>query len=184
MNRLAGHEVISINYLGDWGTQIALLAAHWPGSEAKKQFDALKPEARLSDKLIPMMNCYVEAWNMAEKDPELKRERALQLLDKMEMALIEKRMNDPSLETWTMIRKLSIDYLTEFYKRFGIQFDVWDAESYYVADARRIAEGMIQSGITSTTSEGLKIIHDKEHGGYIVVGKSTNKSSLYITRFT
>jgi len=27
--RLAGHDVVSINYLGDWGVQLSMLIAYW-----------------------------------------------------------------------------------------------------------------------------------------------------------
>lgn len=162
---------------------MALLSTHWPQSEAKKRFEAMPPDACLSDRLVPLMDCYVEAHKLSEKDPLLRKERALQLLDKMETALIEGRMDDPSLAVWAKIRELSIAYLNEFYERLGIRFDVWDAESYYVAEARRIAKSFIDSGRTTTTVEGLNVLHDEKYGGYFIVGKSTSRSSLYLTRF-
>jgi arginyl-tRNA synthetase len=162
---LAGNEVISLNYLGDWGTQMAVLNTHWPQCEAKTRFEAMAPNASLSDRLIPLMDCYVEAHKMSEKDPMLRKERALQLLDKMEISLIGGHMEDPSLAIWTKMRELSIAYLNEFYGRLGIRFDVWDAESYYVAEARRIAQSFIEAGRSVITSEGLNVIHDQEYGG-------------------
>jgi arginyl-tRNA synthetase len=80
------------------------------------------------------------------------------------------------------MRKLSIEYLTEFYKKMGICFDVWDSESYYVADARRISNEIVDMGLTTTNNEGLELLHNTEHGGYSVVCKSNNYSSLYQTR--
>jgi arginyl-tRNA synthetase len=183
INRLVGNEVIALNYLGDWGTQMALLSTHWPQSEAKKRFDELAPDTRLSDRLVPLMDCYVEAHKMSEKNPSLRKEQALQLLDEMELALIEGRNDDPSLKIWSDFRELSIAYLNEFYKRLDIHFDVWDAESYYVAEGRRLSQKFIDSGKTVLTSEGLNVIHDNEFGGYFVIGKSVSRSSLYLTRF-
>ncbi|KAI6184244.1 Arginyl-tRNA synthetase [Aphelenchoides bicaudatus] len=182
LNRIVGNEVIALNYLGDWGTQMALLTAHWPNSEAKKQFEEMPPDAKLADRLLPLMDCYVEAYSLCDKNPLIRKEQAIQLLDKMEDALVSKRMDDPSLAIWSQMRKLSVDYLTDFYKRLGINFDVWDAESYYVAEARRLARSFIDEGRVATTVEGLKVVHDREVGGYFIVGKSSSNSSLYLTR--
>lgn len=30
LHRTIGDEVISLNYLGDWGSQFALIVAYWP----------------------------------------------------------------------------------------------------------------------------------------------------------
>jgi arginyl-tRNA synthetase len=73
--------------------------------------------------------------------------------------------------------------LEEFYSRLGIKFDVWDAESKYVAEARRLANDLVKNGMTTTTIDGLKIIQDQKYDGYFIVCKSNNYSSLYLTRF-
>lgn len=172
--------MIKFNYLGDWGTQIALLATHWPDCKYKQNFDQMGEDATAADRLRPLMDCYVEAWSISKDNPRFREERALDLLDTMEEALIQNRFDDTSLATWAQIRKFSIEYLNQFYKRMGISFDVWDAESNYVAEARRLKNIILKSDQIFTTVENLQAI--KHDGTYMVISKSKSNSTLYLNR--
>lgn len=158
------------------------ILAHWPNSIAKQSFDEMGKNAKLSERLKVFMDGYAEAWKISEQDPVWRRNNALDLLDKMEAALIEQQYDDPSLALWKEMRSLSIDYLNEFYGRLGINFDVWDAESNYVSEARRISNYFVEKGHTTVSTDGLQIIKDTQNGGYSVVSKSNNYSTLYLTR--
>ncbi|CAD5216471.1 unnamed protein product [Bursaphelenchus xylophilus] len=181
INRLAGNQVVSINYLGDWGAQFGLLAAHWPESELRVKFNELPPEATLSARLELLQKAYVEAVQRAKQDRNFQRETAAVLLGEMEKALIDNDRQSPSLALWFAIRKLSLQYLEEFYNKLGISFDVYDAESEHVAAATKLVDRLITEGIVTHTADGLWVIRESGGHGYSVLRKSDG-STLYLSR--
>ncbi|KAI6196780.1 Arginyl-tRNA synthetase [Aphelenchoides besseyi] len=181
INRLAGNEVKSVNYLGDWGTQFALLAAYWPNSKAKIEFDSLSSNSSVRERLLPLMNGYVEAFEFAENNPDFRSQVTNSYLAEMENALIDGRDNNSALKLWREFRQLSCDYLDQFYANMKISFDHWDAESYHVPAARRMMEELIQTNQATLTKDGLWIVRDKVTDSYSVLRRS-NESTLYLSR--
>ncbi|KAI6242903.1 Arginyl-tRNA synthetase [Aphelenchoides fujianensis] len=179
INRLAGHEVKTVNYLGDWGTQFALLAAYWPQSEARREYEQMAADSTVRERLVPLMKGYVEASQHVEKNPAFRSEVANEHLARMEEALIAGRTDDPALRLWSEFRQLSCEYLTQFYAELGISFDHWDAESVHVPAARRLVDRLVDSPAASRTSTGLWIVRNETTSTYSVL-RRTNKSTLEV----
>ncbi|CAD5212750.1 unnamed protein product [Bursaphelenchus okinawaensis] len=180
INVLAGNQVASVNYLGDWGTQFGLLASYWSHSELYEKYHQIESTASLSIKLRLIQKAYVEAVARAKQEPEFYNE-ATSLLKSMETALISNDSSAESLKLWTEIRKVSVDYLEEFYKGLGIKFDSWDCESDHVAAASKLVDDLIAEGKVKQTPDGIWIIRDENVGGYSVLRKSDN-TTLYLSR--
>ncbi|MFH4975529.1 hypothetical protein AB6A40_002238 [Gnathostoma spinigerum] len=110
--RAAGHEVISVNYLGDWGTQFALLAAHWPQySSSIQDWNSISD----LDRIKLLTDCYVAA-NAKAKANEQFHQSALHLYCDMETAIMRGEFNSEVMRFWTEIREISIRHLDEFYR--------------------------------------------------------------------
>lgn len=114
--KASGHEVISINHLGDWGAQfgVVLYAFLNYGNEE----DLKKSPIDYLTKL------YVQFHEEQEKNPELTKEARL-LLKKLELG-------DENLrKLWKRFVDLSIEDLKKAYARLGVSFDHYLGESFY-----------------------------------------------------
>ena len=181
INELAGHEVISVNYLGDWGRQFALLAAHWPSSEARAEYEQLAADASPRARLRPLMRAYVEAAARARADLDFRNVTTANLHVEMERALIADEQGHKTLQLWTEFRRISVEYLREFYAELGVRFDEWDAESRHVEAATRIVSALIESGRALQAINGVWYVPNNEAGGYSVV-RAQDASTLYLSR--
>uniref|UniRef100_A0A914E1L9 Probable arginine--tRNA ligase, mitochondrial n=1 Tax=Acrobeloides nanus TaxID=290746 RepID=A0A914E1L9_9BILA len=180
--RRAGHNVISINYLGDWGTQMAFLALQWPETRRQMDLDSNKWNDMPScEKIRLLTRSYIEANNRAKNEPEF-RIKVLELFSHMETARIngETPTSNEQLALWKMFRDVSEDYLRVFYKNFMVNFDVWEGESDYILDAFNLSEELIHSGKAFKKDDLWAV---KENGSrlYYVLRKSDN-TSLYLSR--
>lgn len=117
MLKAYGHNVIRINYLGDWGTQFGFLKlgmdmANLPVEEIRKN-----PIKHLFD-------AYVNANRLAETD-ETFRDRARSIFSQMENGQL------PDLEAWNQYREYTVNELESVYRRLGVTFDQYEWESQY-----------------------------------------------------
>ena len=135
--KACGWEVVSLNYLGDWGTQVrcndveclrnisvhiiilsfsqfGLIATGFEkyGSQAELEKDAIKH----------LFDVYVKVNKDAEADPSVKVEAA-QWFKRMEDG------DESALKNWRIWRELSVKKYEEEYERLNVHFDVYTGES-------------------------------------------------------
>ena len=113
-----GHQVIKINWLGDWGTQFGLLAK---GLQKKKNLEQILTHA---DPLQELYKVYVEVNQMASEDPSVASE-ARELFAQLEAG------NGQLHRDWLRIRETTVEALKEVYGKLGIQFDYYHGEAMY-----------------------------------------------------
>ncbi|KAF9493114.1 arginyl-tRNA synthetase [Pleurotus eryngii] len=110
----AGWEVTAVNYLGDWGTQFAMIAVGF------KKYGS--DEALLRDPCKHLFEVYVNITKDAETDQNVK----------VQAAAFFKKMEDGDEEAigiWKHWRKLTVARYGKDYKQLNAHFDVYAAES-------------------------------------------------------
>ena len=188
--KACGWEVVSMNYLGDWGTQVKLHSivpidfvlchkcscfCNFPqfgliavgfekyGSEEELQKDAIKH----------LFDVYVNINKDAESDPEVKTAAAAWF----------RRMEDgdeDALKNWRVWRELSVKKYTEEYDRLNVHFDVYTGESKVGKKWQDFAlERLDEMGLISDV-EGAKLVDlEKWKLGKAVLRKKGVLVSLY-----
>jgi arginyl-tRNA synthetase len=163
--RAAGYNTISVNHLGDWGSQFGRVA--W-GFQQYGDEKALE-----KDPLNYLTQLYVRVSAEEETNPAIDREARL-LFKKIE----EK---DPELtKIWRRFRELSIEGLDQVYDRLGVQFDHYIGESFYIDKVPALIEALKQKNLL-VESEGAQVVSmgDDVPPCLIITGDGT---TLYATR--
>ncbi|EFP07440.1 CRE-RARS-2 protein [Caenorhabditis remanei] len=188
VNRVIGNQVTSVNYLGDWGTQFAMIATFWPQMKPSDQY-----WNSLSDveKIKQLTDCYVVANKNMKIDEEF-RAKVYETFVAMEKSVTdgsENYGNDENMKLWQQIRQISRRHLTEFYNKFDVTFDEWLCESSHIRKAHQYAQELVDKGFTEDL-DGRTIIRLREGDvekkkpdgvNYAILRKS-DMSSLYLTR--
>ncbi|VDD92093.1 unnamed protein product [Enterobius vermicularis] len=177
VNRAAGYQVISFNYLGDWGTQFAILTAFWPDH---KPSDEVWSRCSDLEKLKLLTEAYVEANKLRRANEEF-RIKAEKTLLRMEEQLLKRNLNHEHLKFWSEVRTISLNHLEDFYRKLGVRYDVISGESEEVKLAGEIVENLISDGAVKKTADGLTVITVPSLSGYVIVKKSDG-STIYFTR--
>uniref|UniRef100_A0A915MET2 Probable arginine--tRNA ligase, mitochondrial n=2 Tax=Meloidogyne incognita group TaxID=654580 RepID=A0A915MET2_MELJA len=158
--RLAGHEVVSINYLGDWGPQFSMLAFYWLAVMDGKEGRIKRPEPEEwiemneKKKVELLTSSYAATHRMSKLNASFSA-KSRQLFLEMEKIKINGAGNEQNisssqafealnlLKEW---REISCTYLKDLYSRFGVNFDVWDGESNYILKGSKLVDEMIFEG--------------------------------------
>ncbi|VDM39434.1 unnamed protein product [Toxocara canis] len=174
---MVGDTVISINYLGDWGSQFAMIAAHWP---KVRPSDEVWSRCSDLEKINLLTNCYVEANAIAKDDLDF-RAKSRQIFVEMEKELIAGHLNSERLRFWNEVRQISVRHLDEFYRQLRIKFDVLSPESENVKRADELIDELFKKGIAQLTADGMTVVKDERIEGYAAIRKSDH-STLYLSR--
>jgi len=169
--RSAGHDVVRVNYLGDWGLQFAYVYLGY----LSKFTDAESYEEKLNT-VADMSACYVEGCKNFDN------EEALKVFEAMER-------DDPVLmKFWSLCRRVSVKNYEQFYDRLGVNFDEYSGESRYRNGAGVIGK---EYGDVVERGEGESLQVDvsgsryvegaKKHPGKISLSRRDG-TSLYLTR--
>ncbi|EAU86095.1 arginyl-tRNA synthetase [Coprinopsis cinerea okayama7 len=165
--KTCGWDVVSMNYLGDWGTQFGMIASGYEkyGNQEALEADAIKH----------LFDVYVQVNKDAEADPEVKANAAAWF----------KRMEDgdpAALENWKVWRSMSIKKYEDEYERLNVSFDVYTGESEVGKESiDKALERLDEMGLIEE-SNGAKLINlEKWKLGKAVVRKKDG-TSIYLTR--
>ncbi|MBE6614438.1 MAG: arginine--tRNA ligase [Ruminococcaceae bacterium] len=116
LHEFAGYKCISVNHLGDWGTQNGKQIVAF-----KRWGDKEYVESKGCDGLVEL---YVKFHEEAEKDPSLNDEA------RAEFKKMEER--DPeNIALWKWFLDVSLKEYEMTYKQLGITFDYYLGESFY-----------------------------------------------------
>ncbi|KAJ2915790.1 hypothetical protein MD484_g4636, partial [Candolleomyces efflorescens] len=165
--KACGWEVISMNYLGDWGTQFGMIASGYAkyGNQADLEADAIKH----------LFDIYVQVNKDAEADPSVK-EKAAAWFKRMEDG------DEEALANWRIWRELSIRKYTEEYDRLNVKFDVYTGESEVGKGAMDTALAKLEEMNLIEDSNGAKLINLTKHKLEKAVVRKKDGTSIYLTR--
>lgn len=168
--RFSGYDVVSINHLGDWGTQFGFV---WAGCEIWG-----KPE---SPSVASLVDVYRRATSL-KKNQENGHD--LDQPDINEMArtyFLKLEAGEPEATSfWSWCRALSMQYLEQAYERLNVSFDHFTGESFYQSKLEGVRRSLEQNGILEN-SEGALGVDLGESLGFARIYTEDGRS-LYLTR--
>ncbi|KAF8562011.1 hypothetical protein P879_05580 [Paragonimus westermani] len=170
LNEAAGHRVISVNYLGDWGTQFDVLTEGWKiyGNEKELVTDPV----RHLNKIYVQMNMERGKQPLSTTPADVPSASTAPVLSPSDFSL------------WRRFRQLTMEYLKKTYARMNVQFTTFEYESDYVQPAYLVVKRLLDLNIAIRDKDGVTCIPANAFGDgsqRIVLLKSNN-STLYLTR--
>lgn len=164
LNR-CGYKTVSINYLGDWGTQFGKMIV---AIEKWGNLDELK-----KDPINQLGKLYVKINNEEKDHPEL-AEESREAFRKIELG--EKKYVD----MWKWIREESLKESEQIYKLLNVSFDSYNGEAFYNDKMDTVVKELEDKGLL-IEDQGAKIV---ELGDSIppALIKRSDGGTLYITR--
>jgi arginyl-tRNA synthetase len=147
IGRFLGHEVITDNHLGDWGTQFGMVVWAW-----KKE---LNREALEADPLAELLRLYRLASEGGKAD-EVIREACREELVKLQQGGAE------NLAIWTECVGYSLRGLERMYVRLGVEFDHWMGESSYNDRLQGVVDSLSAAGLARESNGALCVFSSGE----------------------
>jgi len=161
-----GWHTVSINHLGDWGTQFGKMVCAY-----KKWGDR---EAVEKGGVDEMTRLYVRFNEEAEKDPALEDEgRAW--FKKIEDG------DEEALEIFQWFKEVTLRDAMKVYDILGVHFDSYAGESFYADKTGRVVEELQEKGLLED-SDGAKIVNLEEYGMPPCLILKSDGATLYHTR--
>ncbi|KRZ40235.1 putative arginine--tRNA ligase, mitochondrial [Trichinella pseudospiralis] len=158
----AGHDVISVNYIGDWGTQFGMIAS------GLRKIGKSSTAFSLAD----YANAYVTANHDSLSDSEI-----MEFARHFVTALESGESEETAL--WRSICTASMAELKQTYSNLNVHFDIWQRESQFFQNAKELIHTLTKNGLVTMNREGLRGIVSRDH--FIPLCKSDN-TTLYLTR--
>jgi len=140
--RFLGHEVVTDNHLGDWGTQFGKVLYGWKNMLDRAALDR-HPVAE-------MTRLYREVNALEQTDPAVHKAAREEL--------VKLQQGDPENRAiWQQLVDLSWAEFDEIYGRLGIRFDERLGESFYDPALAALVKKLLAAGVAET-SEGAVCI--------------------------
>ncbi|KAF7553773.1 hypothetical protein G7Z17_g3370 [Cylindrodendrum hubeiense] len=184
-----GWDVVKMNYLGDWGKQIGLLAAGWQrfGSEEEFQKAPLQHLLQVNHKIEELFKPEKEECKTAKgegKDVTEIESRGLYA----ERDDFFKKMEDKEPEAialWQRFRDATVEDYKASYARLGIQFDEYSGESQASPESVEEVEAALKEKGVYEEHEGSWRIDFSKHdakGLSTAVVRYRNGTTSYLLR--
>lgn len=164
--KFLGFNAISINHLGDYGTQFGKLIVAYKKWGNKEEIE--------KNPIKELLKIYVKFHDEAKEHPELEDE-ARGWFKKLE------ENDEEAYELWHWFRDISLKEFSKVYGLLNIEFDSYAGESFYSDKMPKIVEEMNEKGILQD-SKGARIVDLEEYGMPPALITKSDGSSLYMTR--
>ncbi len=143
--RFKGHEVITDNHIGDWGTAFGKIIVGW-----KAELD----EANLKADPIGEMERLYQSVNERAKSDSAVEESA-----RLETAKLQAG-NEENREIWERVRALSQEQFDRIYARLGIEFDVTLGESFYNGRLEPLVDELMKANVARPSEGAVAVFSD------------------------
>ncbi|MBQ2816924.1 MAG: arginine--tRNA ligase [Clostridia bacterium] len=161
-----GYKTVSINHLGDWGTQFGKLIC---------AFKKWSSEEKLSENpMQELVAIYVRFHDEAEKDPALEDEARVW----------NKRIEDgdeEAMSIYNMFKEITLKEVKCIYDMLGITFDSYLGEAFFFKQTGRVVEELKEKGIMKV-DDGASIVDLEEYGMPPCLILRSDGATLYATR--
>jgi len=154
-----GYKTISANYIGDWGAHFGLLLA-------------MNPQ-RLNN-LPAYGKAYAKASLRSKQDSQFK-EKAATLFKKLEDG------DKDLVKLWKEIRNVSLKEFRKRYKELGVDFDLWNGESFYKDLAKKAIKEALEKEVAKK-SDGAIAVDLEKYGLRSYLLQKSNGATLYAAR--
>lgn len=164
--RFIGHEVISLSFPGDWGTQFGFLIAafkRWGNREKLKK-----------DPIPEMLELYVRFSQAAKKDPKL-IEEGREEFKKLEDGDKENR------EIWKWFLEESLEDFNQVYKLLGVKIEHTIGESFYTPELKPLVKDALKRGVAERGRDGSIVVQIPGSSTPEIIQKSDG-ATIYTTR--
>ncbi len=143
--RLLGHQVVTDNHIGDWGTQFGKLLVGW-----KQQLNRAELER---DPIGELERLYKTINAAGDADPEV--------LEAARMELVKLQNGDvENLGIWQEMITLSRVQFDEIYGRLGVKFDHYLGESFYNPRLKTVVQELRDRGIARESEGAICVFSD------------------------
>ena len=132
IGRFLGHDVISDNHIGDWGTQFGMVIWAWKRSLDRKSLE--------DNPLNELLRLYRAASERCSEDDAVREECRKELV-----AL--QQGDEENLSIWRECVSLSREGLEVIYDRLGVSFDYWLGESSYNDRLSDVVDDLVEQGL-------------------------------------
>jgi arginyl-tRNA synthetase len=143
--RFLGHNVITDNHIGDWGTQFGMVTWAWK--------NVLDEAALLADPLAELLRLYRHASDSSKTDDAI-REACRSELVKLQQGDAE------NFAIWTRCLELSKKGLNAIYNRLDVSFDHWLGESAYNDALASLVEELLEKNLARESEGAVCIFSD------------------------
>ncbi len=145
--RFAGHNVITDNHIGDWGTQFGKIIIGWNEHLDKNNLQ--------QDAVEEMNRLYQLVSKQANNDPAVE-EQARQETLKLQNG------DETNLAIWNILRELSQVQFDEIYSRLNIHFDHELGESFYNNRLNEVVEELKAKGIARESEGAVAVFSEHD----------------------
>ncbi|RBR21815.1 hypothetical protein FVER53590_00424 [Fusarium verticillioides] len=184
-----GWDVVKMNYLGDWGKQIGLLAAGWQrfGSEDEFAKQPLRHLLEVNHKIQDLFKPELEECRTAKANKQDTTEIESRGLY-AERDIFFKKMEDrepEAIAVWQRFRDATVRDYTDSYAQLGVTFDEYSGESQVTSESINEVEQILKDkGIYEEHEDSWKIDFSKHDakGLSLAVLRYRNGTTSYLLR--
>ncbi|MHA7965467.1 arginine--tRNA ligase [Paenibacillus sp. CAU 1782] len=168
-----GHETISVNHLGDWGTQFGKMITAWLrwGGNPLNTNGAVDEAPSTIKKYLEL---YVRFHDEVENTPELEEE-AREWFKRLEQG------DDTAHSLWLGFVDESLKEFRKLYNRLDVSFDHYLGESFYNDKMEPVLDQLKEKGLLQE-SDGAMVVGLEEFGMPPCIMVKSNGTSIYATR--
>ncbi|KAF5635473.1 arginyl-tRNA synthetase [Fusarium tjaetaba] len=184
-----GWEVVKMNYLGDWGKQIGLLAAGWQrfGSEEEFEKQPLRHLLEVNHKIQDLFKPELEECKTAKANKQDVTDIESRGLYAERDAFFKKMEDsDPeAIALWQRFRDATVKDYPESYAQLGVTFDEYSGESQVTAESIAEVEQILKDkGIYEEHDDSFMIDFSKHdvRGLSLAVLRYRNGTTSYLLR--